>query len=233
MGPSPVSVTVPQAATTRHSSPAARLRHVITVIRGVTPVICSSLRTTFAKGTQFRLRLMDRLLHIRDAVVMDPSRRIRSAHPADAASLLAIYGPVVRDSTISFELDPPTEEEFTERIRQTDPWLVLERDADIAGYACASQFRNRPGYAATRETTVFVHPDHHRSGAAHELMTALLANLTDRGAHLALAVIALPNEPSVALHEALGFTLAGTLHQVGRKFGRWHDEGFWQLPLER
>lgn len=176
---------------------------------------------------------MDRLLHIRDAVVMDPSRRIRSAHPADAASLLAIYGPVVRDSTISFELDPPTEEEFTERIRQTDPWLVLERDADIAGYAYAFQFRNRPGYAATRETTVFVHPDHHRSGVAHELMTALLANLTDRGAHLAIAVIALPNEPSVALHEALGFTLAGTLHQVGRKFGRWHDEGFWQLPLER
>lgn len=62
-------------------------------------------------------------------------------------------------------------------------------------------------------------------------MTALLATLADRGAHLAVAVITLPNQPSVALHEALGFTPVGTLREVGRKFDRWHDEGFWQLPL--
>ncbi len=166
---------------------------------------------------------------------MEASRLVRDADPSDAGAFLAIYAPVVRESAISFELEPPTEAEFAERIRRvtaTDPWLVLERDGEIAGYAYATHFRGRPAYAATRETTVYVHPDHHRTGVARELMTALLDEIARRGAHLAIAVIALPNKPSVALHEALGFRHVGTIHDAGRKFDEWHDEGIWELLMD-
>jgi phosphinothricin acetyltransferase len=159
---------------------------------------------------------------------------IRSARPADAAALLAIYAPLVRESAISFEFEPPTESEFAgriERVRATDPWLVLERGGEIAGYAYATPFRGRPAYAATRETTVYVHPAHRRTGVARALMAALIDEITGNGARLAVAVIALPNGPSVAMHESLGFTYVGTLHDVGRKFDAWHDEGFWELRL--
>jgi phosphinothricin acetyltransferase len=166
---------------------------------------------------------------------MTEGRFIREARPDDAAGMLAIYGPIVLESAISFELVPPSEEEFASRIAtvtERNPWLVLECDGAIAGYAYATDFRGRPAYAATRETTVYVHPDHKRAGVARELMEALLSAIADQGAHIAVGVIALPNEPSVALHEALGFRHVGTIHDAGRKFDRWHDEGFWELRLE-
>ena len=165
---------------------------------------------------------------------VEAGHQIRDARPSDAAALLAIYAPVVRDSAVSFEYEPPTEAEFAgriERVMALDPWLVLERDGAIAGYAYATDFRGRAAYAATRETTVYVHPDHRRGGVAQALMEALLDEITRRGARLAIAVITLPNEPSVALHEALGFRYVGTLHDVGRSFDTWHDEGFWELRL--
>jgi L-amino acid N-acyltransferase YncA len=160
--------------------------------------------------------------------------RMRSARPDDAAALLEIYGPVVRESAISFELEPPAESEFAERIRRclvNDPWLVLERNGVIAGYAYASTFRDRPAYATTRETTVYVHPHHRGAGVGRTLLQAILDDITRRGACLAVAVIALPNDGSVALHEALGFEHAGTITGVARKFDEWHDEGLWTLRL--
>jgi L-amino acid N-acyltransferase YncA len=160
--------------------------------------------------------------------------QIRPAEPTDAAALLAIYTPVVRQTAISFELEPPTEAAFAariERVTATDPWLVLERDGAVAGYAYATDFRGRAAYAATRETTVYVHPDHRRTGVARRLMVALLDEMARRGAHVAVAVIALPNPASVALHEALGFSYVGTVHEAGSKFGTWHDEGFWEQRL--
>lgn len=165
---------------------------------------------------------------------MDPSRHIRSAQPADAAALLAIYEPVVRDVGTCFELQAPSEMEFAariERVTATDPWLVLEQSGEIAGYAYAAEFRSRPAYSTTRETTVYVHADHHRAGVGRKLMTALLAEMRERGARLAIAVIALPNDASVALHEGLGFAHIGTIHSVARKFDTWYDEGIWELDL--
>lgn len=164
-----------------------------------------------------------------------PDHSIRTARPADARALLEIYGPVVRETAISFEFEPPTEADLARRIARViaddDPWLVLEIEGAVAGYAYASGFRGRPAYATTRETTVYVDPRHHRSGVGRTLMVRLLEEIRERGARLAVAVIALPNEASVALHESLGFRHVGTLHAVARKFGEWHDEGFWELSL--
>ncbi len=166
---------------------------------------------------------------------MPPRDAIRGARPEDAEAILEIYAPIVRDTAISFELEPPTIAAMTQRIAtvtQDDPWMVLESDVGLAGYAYATTFRGRDAYDPTRETTVYVHPDHRRRGVGRRLMVALLDELRRNGTHLAIGVIALPNPASVTFHESLGFRPAGRLHQVAWKLGRWHDEGFWELLLE-
>jgi L-amino acid N-acyltransferase YncA len=148
--------------------------------------------------------------------------------------MLAIYAPLVRDTAISFELQPPTEAQMRERVGgvlERMPWLVCEEDGRVLGYACATPFRTRPAYQWTVEVTVYVHPAHSRRGIARALETALLAGLRLQGFRTALAVIALPNPASVALHEDLGFTPVGVFRAAGYKLGRWHDVGWWELAL--
>jgi len=159
---------------------------------------------------------------------------IRDATVEDIPGMLEIYRPIVIDTPISFEFEPPTVEEFTERFSRTtdtDPWLVAVHDGSVAGYAYATEWRARPAYEATRETTVYVHRDHQRRGIARLLMTELLTRVSAAGAHVVVACVTLPNDASVSLHEGLGFEHVGTYSEVGRKFDRWHDVGFWALRL--
>lgn len=159
---------------------------------------------------------------------------IRLAGDSDVAPMLAIYAPVVRDTAISFEQEPPTEEEFRRRLRfvlaQT-PWLVCETDGTVAGYAYAGTFRPRVAYQWTVEVTVYVHPEYHGWGVGRALYTSLFACLRLLGYTSAVAVIALPNPASVALHERVGFEPVGVYRSLGYKHGRWHDVGWWQLAL--
>jgi len=159
---------------------------------------------------------------------------VRDATVEDVPGMLEIYGPIVTDTTISFEFEPPTLEEFTERFRrvtEANPWLVAVQGGSIAGYTYASEWRARPAYEATRETTVYVRQDHQRKGIARLLMTELLTRMTAAGVHVVVAGVTLPNQASVSLHEDLGFEHVGTYSEVGRKFDRWHDVGFWALRL--
>ena len=159
---------------------------------------------------------------------------IRHAHTADVPAMLAIYGPLVRDTTISFEYEPPTIEEMAHRlyvVQRQYPWLVCERDGQMGGYAYASSFRSRPAYQWTAEVTVYVHADHQRRGVARALYLALLERLRAQGYRTAVAVITLPNPGSVALHEDLGFEPVGVFQRAGFKHGQWRDTGWWQLDL--
>lgn len=160
---------------------------------------------------------------------------IRTATTDDAAACAGIYAPIVRDTPISFEFDVPDAAEFAARIarvQRSDPWLVAVVDERVVGYAYSTAFRARAAYAGTRETTVYVRDDHQGTGIGSALMVSLLDELRGRGAHSAIAGIALPNDGSVALHERLGFTPVGVFREVGRKFDSWHDVGFWELLLE-
>ncbi len=159
---------------------------------------------------------------------------IRLATPDDASAMLAIYAPYVTDSAVSFETATPTDDEFSARIElglRTAPWLVFHEHGEVFGYAYATEFRERAAYNATRETTVYVSPRHQGSGVGRALMTDLVGRLRVDGIAVAIAGITLPNEPSVALHERIGFEHVGIFHRVGRKFGAWHDVGFWELQL--
>ncbi|MFN0012692.1 MAG: N-acetyltransferase family protein [Phycisphaerales bacterium] len=111
------------------------------------------------------------------------------------------------------------------------PWLTAELDGTFAGYAKSGTWRARDAYARTSEVTVYVDPAFHRKGIGRALYIELFASLKRAGFHTAIGGITLPNAGSVALHESLGFVHVGTCREVGKKFDRWHDVGFWQLML--
>jgi L-amino acid N-acyltransferase YncA len=159
---------------------------------------------------------------------------IRLATPADAPAVRAIYAPIVADTVISFELEPPTDSEMAERIRKTlpaYPWLVLERDGQILGYAYAGTHRARPAYRWSVDVSVYVAEAGRRQGIGRRLYERLFVLLQRQGYQAAFAGIALPNPASVALHEAVGFTALGVYRDVGFKLGSWHDVGWWQRPI--
>ncbi len=160
--------------------------------------------------------------------------RIRLATLADAAAVQAIYAPIVRDTAISFETVPPTVEATAAHIEATlrqHPFLVLEDDGEVRGYAYASTFRPRGAYAWSVETTIYLRDDSRGQGVGRALYEALIALLRLAGYRQAYAAIALPNEASIALHERVGFTHLGTFERAGYKHGAWRSVGWWQLLL--
>ena len=160
---------------------------------------------------------------------------IRMATSADAAAIAAIYAPIVCETTISFEYDPPDEAEMGARIKNTVqafPWLICAIDDAVAGYAYAGLHRKRTAYQWSTEVSAYVHADFRRRGVARGLYTSLFALLTVQGYVNAYAGITMPNPPSVGFHQSLGFTLIGTYKNVGYKFGAWHDTTWWQRALQ-
>ncbi len=160
---------------------------------------------------------------------------IRTATPDDAAAVQAIYAPIVRDTSISFETEPPTADEMRQRIIATlaqFPWLVALDDAGaVAGYVYASRYAERRAYRWSATVTAYVRADQRGRGVGKALYGELLAQLTALGYCQAFAGITLPNAGSVALHESVGFRPVGVYPAVGYKLGAWHDVGWWQLPL--
>ena len=159
---------------------------------------------------------------------------IRPATEADAAAILAIYAPVVRESVATFEVEPPDEDEIRRRIvgvKKSYPWLVAEQDGSVAGYAYATSYHPRPAYAWSCEVSVYVAAGGRGAGIGRWLLTELLRSLTDAGFVNATARIALPNDASVRLFEAAGFEEVGRARGIGFKLGRWVDVGEWQKEL--
>lgn len=152
----------------------------------------------------------------------------------DAAACAAIYAPYVTGDWVSFELEPPTREEMAGRIAAygaSHGWLVAERSGVVAGYAYGSPHRERAAYASSCDVAVYVDPAHARQGIGRALYGELLPLLAGKGFHAAFAGIALPNDASVGLHEAMGFTPVGIYREVGWKLGAWRDVGWWQRLL--
>ena len=164
----------------------------------------------------------------------DDNVLIRLASADDAEGMLAIYAPVVRETAISFELEPPSVEEFRGRIETTlarYPWLACEIDGVVAGYAYASEYKPRAAYRWSVEVTVYVSADFRRRGVGGALYSALFERLRAMGFYNAYAAITLPNDASVGLHESFGFEHLGTMRNVGFKLGEWRDVGWWQMGL--
>jgi L-amino acid N-acyltransferase YncA len=160
---------------------------------------------------------------------------IRLATERDAAAVAAIYAPFCDSTAVSFESVAPSPEEMANRIRATTaqwPWLVLEIDGVVAGYAYASRHRDRAAYAWAVDTAVYVGDGHRGHGVGRALYTALVDFLRAQGYFKACAGITLPNPASVALHEAIGFKPVGVYRGIGYKLGAWHDVAWYELALQ-
>lgn len=160
---------------------------------------------------------------------------IRLARESDADAIASIYRRYVEGSRISFEESAPDAVEMARRIAGErpgyHPWFVAEEDGHLLGYAASTPFRSRPAYRWTVETGIYLAEDAIGRGVGRALLSSLLTTLERQGYVAAIGAIALPNDASVALHEKLGFTYAGTYRGVGFKLGEWLDVGLWEKEL--
>jgi len=162
------------------------------------------------------------------------SNMIRLAQPKDAEGILAIYAPYVINTSFTFEAEVPPVKDFSNRIisyLDNWPWLVCEIDGIIGGYAYGSKYRERTGYQWCVECSVYIHDDFQRRGIAKALYTVLFDILKKQGYRNVYAVINLPNDKSVRLHEACGFKWCANYENVGYKLGKWKTVGWWQLII--
>jgi phosphinothricin acetyltransferase len=161
---------------------------------------------------------------------------IRLATATDFDAIAAITNHYIRTTAIHFGYEEVSADELRTTWRSTIdvyPWLVTtDRDGAPLGYAKSSVWRGRAAYRYITETGIYLEPRSLHRGLGAPLYSRLLAVLRAQGFHAALGGIALPNPASVRLHERLGFVHTGTVPRAGRKFDRWHDVGFWHLPLQ-
>lgn len=158
---------------------------------------------------------------------------IRDARMTDAERILAVYAPYVRDTAITFEYEVPSLAEFASRMERTMrryPYLVLERGAEILGYAYAGPFVGRAAYDWCCELTVYLAPDARGGGFGRRIYQALEEKLRQMGMLNLYACVAYPQTPdeyldrnSAEFHKHLGFSPVGEFRRCGYKFGRWYD----------
>jgi len=160
---------------------------------------------------------------------------IRLAEEQDVPGILEIYTPFILHTAVTFEETVPEEDSFWERIQliMTElPFLVCEINGRIAGYAYASGYRTRASYRWTKEVSVYVHPDFYRRKVAHALYTSLNEMVRYQGIACLLAIITIPNEPSVAFHESFGYRKCAEFPKVGYKLNHWQNVGWFELFLQ-
>ena len=160
---------------------------------------------------------------------------IRDARAEDAAAIARIYGHYIAKTVITFEESPVSDAEIRARMQKVSaaglPWLVHEEDGALIGYAYAGRWHERSAYRFSAETTIYLDAHQLGRGLGTALYAALVERLRELGLHTAIGGIALPNPGSIALHEKLGFRQVGHHREVGFKFDRWIDVGYWQLLL--
>jgi len=160
---------------------------------------------------------------------------IRLVQPAkDVDAILEIYAPIVANSHWSFEIDVPSKQIFQERlerIMRTHPFLVMESESKVVGYAYATSLRNRAAYAPSTETSIYLHPTAQGAGSGRKLYQTLFSILELSGYSQLFAGATLPNKASAAFHNKMGFVQVGVWPKVGFKFNKWWDVGWWHRSL--
>jgi phosphinothricin acetyltransferase len=161
---------------------------------------------------------------------------VRPGEERDLVALTAIYNHYVTSSHVTFDDVPFSVDErriWLSHYASTGPHrlLVAEENGEILGYATSSPFRPKPGYRTSVETTVYVASEAGGRGVGNALYTGLFAELAAESLHRAYAGLAVPNQPSRALHLRFGFTPIGVFREVGTKFGRYVDVEWFERAL--
>jgi phosphinothricin acetyltransferase len=157
---------------------------------------------------------------------------LRLATPADLPAINDIYNHFVRNSTCTYQLDPSTSAERQAWFAHHGPTLPVTvaelPTGQIVGWASLSPFHPRPAYRFTVEDSIYVHKEHHRRGLGRLLLADLLRRADALGYRNVIALVSADQEPSLALHQNLGFVEVGRLPRVGFKFDRWLDVAYLQ-----
>ena len=160
---------------------------------------------------------------------------VREATLADLPRLVEIYNHYVIHTPITFDIETFSVEQrrawFEQHAGGRHRLLVAEQAGLLLGYVSSHQFRVKPAYDSTVETTVYCAPECQRRGVGGALYRALFAAASGEDIASFVAAITLPNEASLALHGRFGFVHAGTMHRVGRKFGRYWDVAWYERVL--
>jgi phosphinothricin acetyltransferase len=161
----------------------------------------------------------------------------RQAEAGDIPAINRIYNFYVEETPITFDLSPTSDQErsvWFEQFKQAGPYqlIVAEGVGGLLGYAGTVQFRQKPAYSTSVETTIYVAQDAQGLGIGRGLYRQLFQALKGQGVHRLYAGITLPNEKSVVLHQKMGFSYIGTFHEVGRKFDRFWDVGWYEKDFE-
>lgn len=159
--------------------------------------------------------------------------KLRFATPADSQALLDIYSQYINTS-ITFEYDLPTREEFARRISsllELYPYLVLEDRGRPVGYSYAHQLRERVAYQWSAELSIYLDADAAGRGTGRQLYTALMDLLRLQGVKTVYGVVTHPNPASEGLHHSLGFVLRGIHHNTGYKNGEWLDVAWYEKGI--
>ncbi len=157
--------------------------------------------------------------------------KIRQVNPKDAEQIAEIYNFYVLNSHHTFETEAITADEMQKRIGEISknyPYLVAEETGEIFGYAYAALYKPRQAYKFSVEVSVYVKSDSKQYGIGKMLYEKLFEKLAKTETHAIIAGIALPNEASIKLHENFGFEKVAHFREVGFKFGKWIDVGYWE-----
>ena len=160
---------------------------------------------------------------------------IRKVSIEDAPQITAIYNYYVDHSIVTFDINHSSIERFKDKITTTIkrfPWIVYEIDGEILGYAHGSEWKAKDGYKYTTETTIYLKENAIQKRLGTILYTELIQQLKALNFHALIGCITLPNDASIALHEKLGFEKTAHFNEVGYKFEKWIDVGYWELILK-
>jgi phosphinothricin acetyltransferase len=161
---------------------------------------------------------------------------ILCARDLHANAILDILNDAILTSTALYDYKPRTMQSMDSwfQAKQAGRYPVIgaiDSGGTLLGFASYGAFRAWPAYKYSLEHSVYVHKAHRHRGVGLALMRELIAQATAQDYHLMVGGIDVANTPSIALHEKLGFTHAGTIREAGFKFGRWLDLAFYQLLL--
>jgi L-amino acid N-acyltransferase YncA len=154
-----------------------------------------------------------------------------------AGEILAIFNDAIVNSTALYDYKPRTPESMVAwfKAKEAGRYPVIgaaDSQGRLMGFASYGSFRAWPAYKYSIEHSVYVEKSQRRKGVGEALMRRLIAAAMEQQYHCMVGGIDVANAGSIAMHEKLGFTHAGTIRQAGFKFGRWLDLGFWQLLLK-
>ena len=159
---------------------------------------------------------------------------IRDFRPSDAEAICNIYNYYILQTHHTFETEVINEEEIVDRIKNIQksyPFIVYENNNEVWAYAYANRWKARRAYDQTVESTIYVKKEKQGKGVGSKLYTELLKRLKRLDIHCVLGGISLPNDSSIYLHEKLGFKKSGVLREVGYKFEKRIDVGYWTLIM--